>query len=98
MHAAALRIEVHVPDSHSLKDKRRVIVPFVEGLRRLASVSVAEVGYHDTWQRSVVGVAVVTADASSLETLVERIRRYVDDQVELRPTDVRLTHMEDHDG
>lgn len=98
MHAAAVRIDVHIPDSHSLKDKRRVVRPFVEGLRRLASVSVAEIDHHDAWQRASFGVAVVAADAPALEDLIERIRRYVDAQLEMSVTDVHVRHMEAPDG
>ena len=98
MHAAALRIECHIPDSGSLKDKRKVVRPFVEGLRRLASLSVSEVDYHDTWQRVAVGVAVVAPDAAELERLIGRVRRYVDDQLELSVVDVTLTYLEAPDG
>ena len=98
MHVAALRIEVHIPDSGSLKEKRRVLRPFVERLRRMASLSVSEVGHQDTWQRSVIGVAMVAPDARTLDGLIAKVRHYVDDQVELVATDVRLTHMETIDG
>lgn len=98
MHVAALRIEVHIPASDSLKDKRKVVRPFVEGLRRVASVSVAEVDHHDTWQRSAFGVALVAADAAALERLIERVRRYVDGQLELDVLDVRVSYMEGIDG
>lgn len=98
MHAAVMRIEVHIPDSGSLKAKRATLRPFVEGLRRLASVSVAEVGMHDTWQRSVVGVALVAPDAAELGRLMERVRRYVDDHVEVTVVDVRVSYLEEPDG
>jgi uncharacterized protein len=98
MHAASMRIEVHIPHSLSLKDKRKVVRPFVEGLRRLASLSVAEVGMHDTWQRGAFGVAIVAPDASELERLIDRVRRYVDEQLELDVTDVKLTYLEAPDG
>jgi hypothetical protein len=98
MHAAAMRIEVHVGGSESLKDKRRVVRPFVEGLRRLASLSVAEVDLHDTWQRAAIGVAVVAPDSAELERLVARVRDYVDSQLEFDVVDVKLTYMEAPDG
>jgi hypothetical protein len=98
MHAAALRIEVHIPDSSSLKDKRKVVRPFVEGLRRVASLSVSEVDHHDTWQRAAFGVAIAAPEAAELERLIARVRRYVDDQIEMSVVDVKLTYMEDLDG
>ena len=55
MKAAALRFELHIPGSESLKEKRAVLRPLIEGLRRQLSVSVSEVGYQDTWQRVWLG-------------------------------------------
>jgi uncharacterized protein len=98
MHVAALRIEVHIPDSVSLKDKRKVVRPFVEGLRKVASLSVSEVDHHNTWQRAAFGVAMVAPDAPELERLIERVRRYVDNQLELDVLDVRVSYMEGIDG
>lgn len=94
MHAAAMRIECHIPDSGSLKAKRKVVRPFVEGLRRLGSFSVAEVDLHDTWQRVAFGVAIVAPDARELDRLIDHVRRYVDDQLDLAVVDVKLTYLE----
>lgn len=94
MIVAALRIELHVPDSESLKSKRAVIRPLIEGLRRLASVSVAEVDHHDTWQRCALGVALVTPDPGSMDVLIERVRRYVDENMEVHVLDCSVTFME----
>jgi hypothetical protein len=98
MRAAAMRIEVHIPQSSSLKDKRRVVRPFVEGLRRVASLSVSEVDHHDAWQRAAFGVAIAAPEAAELQRLIDRVRRYVDDQLEMSVVDVQLTYMENLDG
>ncbi len=80
MHAAALRIELRIPESQSLKEKRRALRPIVDGLRSKVSVSVAEVDRHDSWQRATLGVAVVAPGASRLERLIDLIHDYVDGQ------------------
>lgn len=95
MRAVALRFEIHIRHSQSLKDKRAVIRPLVEGLRKLVSVSVAEVDHHDAWQRAAIGVAVVAADASRLDALITRVRHYFDDQLELDVVKVEVHHMEE---
>jgi uncharacterized protein len=94
MIVAALRFELHVPDSESLKSKRAVIRPLVEGLRRLASVSVSEVDHHDTWQRCALGVALVTPDPGSMDVLIDRVRRYVDENMEVHVVDCSITFVE----
>ena len=95
MKAAALRFELHIPGSESLKEKRAVLRPLVEGLRRQLSVSVSEVDYQDTWQRVGLGVAVVASDGGRLDTLIDRIRRYVDDNLEVEVCEVAVYYMED---
>ncbi len=95
MEAAALRIELRVPGSRSLKEKRSVIRPIVEGLRRSASLSVAEVGHHDSWQRATLGVAIVAPDPRRLDRLVESVRRYVDDCMEVEVLEMAMSVLEE---
>ena len=94
MIAAALRFEIRIPDSGSLKSKRAVLRPIVEGLRRKVSASVSEVDHHDTWQRSAIGVALVTPDPGSMESLIERVRRYVEEHMEIEVLDCVVTYLE----
>jgi len=98
MRAAALRFELHIPESHSLKEKRAVLRPLIEGLRRQLSVSVSEVDHQNTWQRVGLGVGLVAPDGGRLESLIERIRRYVDDNLEVEVCDVAVYYMEDADS
>ncbi len=77
MHAAALRFDLHVPQSRSLKVKRAAIRPIVDGLRHRFHVSVAEVDYHDQWQRSAIAVAVVGASESHVRDVLASIERFV---------------------
>lgn len=95
MYAALLRIELRIPDVRSLKAKRRVVRPIVEGLRRVASLSVAEVDHHDVWQRSTVGVALVAPDARHLERLIDEIRRYLDLCYEAEVIEMGVSFLED---
>ena len=78
MHAAALRFELLVPESHSLKAKRAAVRPIVDGLRHKFHLSVAEVDHQDTWQRAALAVAAVAPTAGRLGEVLERVERYVD--------------------
>lgn len=95
MLAIALRVEIRIPAAQSLKAKRSVLRPIVEGLRRLGSLSVAEVGFHDVWQRSVIGVAMVASDQSSLDRLIGDLRRYLDGCTEIEILELDATYLED---
>lgn len=77
MHVAVVRVELHIPSSRSLKQKRAVVKPIVEGLRHRFSVAVAEVGYQDKWQRAEIGVAVVSGSAGHATEVLEAVERWV---------------------
>jgi uncharacterized protein YlxP (DUF503 family) len=95
MRAAALRVELRLPEAQSLKEKRAILRPFIEGLRRLGSYSVAEVDHHDLWQRAAVGVAIVAPDGEGLAMQVSKLRRYLDDQLEIDVLDVLISDLEE---
>jgi uncharacterized protein YlxP (DUF503 family) len=62
---------------HSLKEKRAVIKPIVEGVRRRYQAAVAEVDHQDKWQRAAIGVAVVSARAGHAREVMDAIERFV---------------------
>jgi uncharacterized protein YlxP (DUF503 family) len=77
MHAAVVCYDLHVPQSRSLKAKRAVLRPLLEGARHRFAVSVAEVGYQDQWQRSEVAVAAVASSASHLDDILDSVDRFI---------------------
>lgn len=77
MHAAAVRFELRIPESRSLKAKRAVLRPIVDGLRHRFKVSVAEVDHQDTWQRAAIAVAVVAASDGHLRDVLANVERQV---------------------
>ena len=63
-------VQLHMPESQSLKDKRQVVKSLKERVRNRFNVSIAEVDYIDLWQRCAIGIAVVsTTRAHAEETL-----------------------------
>jgi len=76
MHAAALRVELRIPDAHSLKEKRGTLKPVIAELRRQFGVSVAEVDHQDLWQRATLGIAVVASHAGQLQRLRHSLERH----------------------
>ncbi len=77
MHVAALAIELHLPDCHTLKAKRAAVKPIVEGLRRRFQVAAAEVGHQDKWQRASLGVAVVAGSHAHACDMLDAVERFV---------------------
>jgi uncharacterized protein YlxP (DUF503 family) len=73
----AARFELFLPHCHSLKEKRAVVKPIIEGVRRRYQAAVAEVDHQDKWQRAALGVAVVSASAHHAGEVMEAIERFV---------------------
>ena len=54
-----------------------MIKPIVEGMRHRFSLSVAETGFQDKWQRAEIGVAVVSSTAAHAQEVLETVERWV---------------------
>jgi uncharacterized protein len=65
-------VELHIPDGHSLKEKRQVLVSLKDRLRDKFNVSVAEVGEQDLWQKAVLGIACVANEGSYVNKVLDQ--------------------------
>jgi len=77
VHAAAVHFDLHLPQAHSLKDKRAIIRPILEGCRRRYQVAAAEVDHQDAWQRAGLAVSTVSATAAHVAEVLDRVERFV---------------------
>ncbi len=77
MHVVGFEVNIRIPDSHSLKDRRQVVRALLDGARHRFSVSAAEVGGQDTWQLATLGFAVVASEARLAEQVVDSIDRFI---------------------
>lgn len=81
-----VQVELHIPTSRSLKEKRAVLRPIVEGLRHRFQISVAEVDYQDKWQRTLIGIAVVSDSYSHAVEVIANVERWVWSKPEIEVT------------
>ena len=58
MAVGLLSVEFHLPGARSLKDKRMVLRSVKDRLKKF-NVAVAEVDYHDLWQRASLGIVTI---------------------------------------
>ncbi len=68
-----LTLEIHLPDAHSLKDKRQVLRSLKDRLRGQFNVAVAELDHQDLWQRAVVGVVSLSGDVQHLQQSLQAV-------------------------
>jgi uncharacterized protein YlxP (DUF503 family) len=68
-----LTLELHIEHAQSLKDKRQVLRSLKDRLRAKFNVAVAELEYHDTWQRSVVGIVTISNEEHHVEESLQQV-------------------------
>jgi uncharacterized protein len=79
MYVIALRLTLRLPNVHSLKEKRAVIRRVKTLMLERMQLSMHEVDGLDSWQRAVVGLAVVsTGKATALQVAERSIRLMVE--------------------
>jgi len=75
-----LSVELHFPENHSLKGKRKELLSVKAQLQRRFGASVAEVDHHDVWQRARLTMACVAREHRDLQELLDDAERYLDRQ------------------
>lgn len=65
-------VELFIPDSQSLKDKRQVLHSLKDRLHGKFNLSVAEVDGQDLWQKAVLGMACVANEGSHVNQVLEQ--------------------------
>jgi uncharacterized protein YlxP (DUF503 family) len=70
-------LDLRLPNSHSLKEKRAIIKPILDGCRHRYHVAAAEVDHHDLWQRAGLAVATVSGTARHVSDVLDHVERFV---------------------
>ncbi len=78
MHVGILRVEIFIPESNSLKTKRRILRTLKDRIRNKFNVSVGEVDALDKWQRSVIGLACISRDKKHIDAVLNKTAELID--------------------
>ena len=77
MHVSVCRIELRVPENHSLKGKRQVIQSIITRLQNKFHVSVAEVDDQGLWQIAALGVACVSNHRRHADDTLANVVKFI---------------------
>jgi uncharacterized protein YlxP (DUF503 family) len=72
-----LSFELHFPENHSLKGKRKELLSVKAQLQRRFGAAVAEVDHHEVWQRAGLTLACVARGHNELLGLLDGAERYL---------------------
>lgn len=77
-----LSLEIYLPYSHSLKEKRKTIVSLRDRIKKKYNVAFAELEYHDKWQRSKIGIVTLNNHKAMIDTIFQKILAEAEGSVE----------------
>ena len=80
MNAGICKIRLHIPDNHSLKEKRRVVKSITSRLRNQFNISVAEVDDYDLWQMATLGISCVSNHNHHVDETLTKVVNYITQQ------------------
>jgi uncharacterized protein len=88
MWVAVMRLDLLVPGSRSLKDRRQAVKSLKERLRHRYDIACAEVGDLENWNRASLGISAVSNDKPVLQDIVSEIARYAQNDPNVLITNV----------
>ena len=77
MIVGTLKLRLLLRESHSLKDKRRVLRSLKDTLSNKFNISVAETEDQDVWKSAEIGVVTVGTDTPFVHSVLSNVVNYV---------------------
>ena len=71
-----MRIDLVIPGSRSLKDRRQAVRSLKERLRHRFGLAIAEVGDVESWGRASLGISLVSNEKPNLQDMADEITQY----------------------
>ena len=100
MFYAVGRLDLLIPESHSLKEKRSVLNRLKGRLESRFHLSVNEIDFQELHQRAALGVALVVRGPSRGRDALEAIRRLVEEDARAMVLEfrTRIANLDDEPG
>ncbi|MGP7817464.1 DUF503 domain-containing protein [Niallia sp. 01092] len=81
-----MTFECIIYDAHSLKEKRAVLQRVTTRLKQKYNISVSEVDFQNTWQRTKIAIAAVASAQKSVEVELQHALTFIDSFPEIERT------------
>lgn len=89
MHIGVCKIWLRIPQSRSLKAKRRVIKSLVARLKNRFNIAIAEVEALNTHEAAVLAAVSVSNDAAHLNRLISHVITFIEANVDAELVDYK---------
>lgn len=81
----------YLPESKSLKDKRNILSSIKAILRKNYNISIAEIGYKETWKKSLIVVCCIGDNRKLLDQILNNIIIDIEARSEIQIIDYRIS-------
>lgn len=68
-----MELSIHIPYSHSLKEKRKILNIIKDRIVKKYNVAFAELDHHDKWQKIKIGFVTLNNRKSIVEKMLNNI-------------------------
>ena len=87
MHIGVCKIRLRIPDSHSLKAKRRVVKILIARLKNRFNIAIAEVEALDAHQVAILAAVSVSNDVVHLNKIISHVITFVETNIDAELVD-----------
>ncbi len=72
------KLDLRIPENHSLKEKRHVLRKLIDRVKTRFNVAISEVGDNDLWQRAQMGFCTVGNDRRHINSSLDKVIYFIE--------------------
>jgi len=90
-----LRIEILLPSSFSLKEKRKILSSLKQRVINNFNVSISETGDNEIWNKSTLDIAIAAKDMYNLNDRISKIKKFLMEEREIEIIKIKTLYGEE---
>lgn len=79
MHIGVCKIKLYLPESQSLKDKRRIVKSLIDRLKKRFNLAVAELDALDMHQSAIIGAVSISNDVKFVNRILSQSVKFIEE-------------------
>ena len=84
-------ISLYLPNSHSLKDKRSILISYQNYLRKKYNISISEIDQRNLWKKSTIGIVSINSNRMVIDRLFGKIIKDTENQADIQLIDYTVS-------
>lgn len=85
-----LQMDLRIPESQSLKEKRQVLLSLKTRLRQRFNISISEMDHQEKWQLATLGVACIGTERQGVNRCLNQVRDVVEEERTVELVNIQL--------